>query len=51
MSFDALTVGGLLVALLSGGFLIGLVWHNDRVSSKPSRPGDERLVAMTSQDR
>ena len=51
MSFDALTVGGLLVALLSGGFLIGLVLHNDRVLSRPSRPHDDRIVAMTSQDR
>jgi hypothetical protein len=29
MSFDALTIGGLLAAVLSGGFLVGLVSHND----------------------
>ncbi len=28
MSFDALTIGGLLVAVLSGGFLVGVVSHN-----------------------
>lgn len=33
MSFDALTIAGLLLALLSGGFLVGLVSHNDRSSS------------------
>jgi hypothetical protein len=32
MSFDALTIGGLLAAVLSGGFLVGLVSHNDRRS-------------------
>jgi hypothetical protein len=33
MSFDALTIGGLLLALLSGGFLVGIVSHNDRASA------------------
>jgi hypothetical protein len=33
MSFDALTIGGLLIALLSGGFLVGVVSHNDRASA------------------
>ncbi|MBB1125148.1 hypothetical protein [Thiospirillum jenense] len=28
MSFDALTIGGLLFAVLSGGFLVGVVSHN-----------------------
>lgn len=51
MSFDALTVGGLLLAVLSGGFLIGLVSHNDRATSRPSRPRDDQIVAMTSQDQ
>lgn len=30
MSFDALTIAGALLALLSGGFLLGLVSHDDR---------------------
>jgi hypothetical protein len=30
MSFDALTIAGTLLALLSGGFLLGLVAHDDR---------------------
>jgi len=30
MCFDALTIGGLLVALVSGGLLVGVVSHNDR---------------------
>ncbi|NBC46551.1 MAG: hypothetical protein GVY22_00865 [Gammaproteobacteria bacterium] len=34
MCFDALTIGGLLVAVVSGGFLVGLVSQNDRSSSK-----------------
>jgi len=29
MSFDALTIGGLLVAILSGGFLVAVVRNND----------------------
>ncbi len=32
MSFDALTIGGLLAAVLSGGFLVGVVSYNDRRS-------------------
>jgi hypothetical protein len=34
MCFDALTIGGLLIALVSVAFLVGLVSHNDRL-----RPG------------
>lgn len=30
MSFDALTISGLLAAILSGGFLFGVVTHNDQ---------------------
>lgn len=40
MCFDALTIGGSLIALLSGGFLVGLVSNNDRLrfgSSAASR--------------
>lgn len=32
MSFDALTIGGLLLAIVSGGFLVGVVRNNDRRS-------------------
>jgi hypothetical protein len=34
MSFDALTIGGVAVALLAGGFLVAVVSHNDRRSRK-----------------
>jgi hypothetical protein len=51
MSFDALTVSGLLLALLSGGFLIGLVSHDDRASSKTRMARDEGIIATTPQDR
>jgi len=30
MSFDALTIAGILVAILSGGFLLGVAVYNDR---------------------
>lgn len=30
MSFDALTIGGVLAALASAGFLVGVVRNNDR---------------------
>jgi hypothetical protein len=33
MSFDALTISGLLVAVLSGGFLVGVLIHNDQGSA------------------
>ena len=29
MSFDALTIAGILAALLAGGFFLGLFRHND----------------------
>jgi hypothetical protein len=28
MIFDALTISGLLIAIVSGGFLVGVVSHN-----------------------
>lgn len=34
MSFDALTISGLLVAVVSAGFLVGVVSHNDRRASQ-----------------
>jgi hypothetical protein len=37
MSFDALTIGGVLVALISGGFLVGVVTHNDRLRGSMQR--------------
>jgi hypothetical protein len=39
MSFDALTIGGMLVAILSGGFLVGVVTHNDSSGSDDSAGG------------
>jgi hypothetical protein len=36
MSFDALTIAGVLSALLAGGFFMGLFSHNDK------GPGDAR---------
>lgn len=42
MSFDALTISGLLVAVLSGGFLVGVLTHNDSGSGADAdgRPVD-----------
>lgn len=34
MCFDALTIGGLLLAFVSGGLVVGVVIYNER----PSRP-------------
>jgi len=34
MSFDALTIAGILVAILSGGFLLGVAVYNDRKDRK-----------------
>ncbi|MFE8033324.1 hypothetical protein [Thiohalocapsa marina] len=34
MSFDALTIGGLLLAIISGAFLIGLVRNNDSIKQQ-----------------
>jgi hypothetical protein len=39
MSFDALTIGGLLVAIVSGGFLVGVVKNNDRRSGADGAEG------------
>lgn len=41
MSFDALTIGGLLLAIVSGGFLVGVVRNNDTMAR---RIGDEAVV-------
>lgn len=30
MIFDALTISGILIAIVSGGFLVGVVSHNSR---------------------
>ncbi|WPL16316.1 hypothetical protein Thiowin_01269 [Thiorhodovibrio winogradskyi] len=37
MIFDALTISGLLVAIVSGGFLVGIVSHNGAKSQKSGR--------------
>ncbi len=34
MIFDALTISGLLVAVVSGGFLVGVVSHNSAKARK-----------------
>lgn len=39
MSFDALTLSGLLIALISGGFLVGVVSHNDRSLARRAAEG------------
>ena len=47
MSFDALTLVGILASLLSGGFLIALVSRNDPVeelAARPARPPGPRTV-------
>lgn len=50
MSFDALTVAGLLLALVSGGFLVGLVWHNDRLSAKADAGANGHTATMSPSD-
>jgi len=50
MSFDALTISGLLLAVLSGGFLIGVVFHNDRPSSKDRAAPAAQVSPATLQD-
>jgi len=37
MIFDALTISGLLVAIVSGGFLVGIVSHNGAKSQGSDR--------------
>ncbi len=50
MSFDALTIAGLLLAVLSGGFLVGLVSHNDRSSSKAKAVVNGQAATVSQQD-
>jgi len=40
MSFDAFTITGILAAILSGGFLIGLVSRNDTRGRQFERHGE-----------
>jgi hypothetical protein len=47
MCFDALTVAGLLLAVLSGGFLVGLVSHNDRSSAKADAESNGHSASAT----
>jgi hypothetical protein len=44
MSFDALTIAGILSALLAGGFFLGLFSHNDTGShdTRQTAAGKER---------
>lgn len=50
MCFDALTVGGLMLAVLSGGFLVGLVSHNDRASAKADSESNSHPATMSPGD-
>lgn len=50
MCFDALTVGGLMLAVLSGGFLVGLVSHNDRRSAKADSESNRHTATMSPSD-
>ena len=45
MSFDALTIGGFVLALLAAGLLIGIVRGNDKASEVRRRLGDASKVA------
>lgn len=38
MSFDALTIVGMLAALLSGGFLVGVARANEAKGARASAP-------------
>jgi hypothetical protein len=49
MCIDALTIGGLLLAVLSGGFLVGLVSHNDRSSARAEADSDGLSAPVNSQ--
>ncbi len=42
MSFDALTIGGLALALLAAGLLIGIVRGNDKASEVRRHPAIPR---------
>lgn len=39
MSFDALTISGVVAALVSAGFIVGVVCNNDRLCGKKARDG------------
>jgi hypothetical protein len=47
MSFDALTIGGLLVAIVSGGFLVGVVRNNDRRAGRDAAERSDAVAAPT----
>jgi hypothetical protein len=51
MSFDALTITGILAALLSGGFLIALVRGNDAGSKARPALAKPILKSETAADR
>jgi hypothetical protein len=46
MSFDALTIGGVLLALISGGLLVGIVSHNDRRSERSQAVSNGRPATL-----
>ncbi len=50
MSFDALTIGGFVVALLAAGLLIGIVRGNDRASEIRRYRANPRLCPEPRRD-
>jgi len=50
MSFDALTIGGLLLALISGGFFVGVVSHNGRARTARGAAGSGAPATAAAQD-
>ncbi|WP_295577922.1 hypothetical protein [uncultured Lamprocystis sp.] len=48
MSFDAFTITGILAAILSGGFLIGLVSRNDTRGRHFERNGEPETATAES---
>jgi high-affinity Fe2+/Pb2+ permease len=39
MSFDALTISGVVAALVSAGFVVGVVRNNDRRRARDAQDG------------
>jgi hypothetical protein len=37
MSFDALTISGMVAALVSAGFIVGIVRNNERLRSRDTQ--------------
>jgi hypothetical protein len=50
MSFDALTISGVLAALISTGLIVGIVCNNDPLRDKCRRKGRADWVQQGSSD-